>query len=92
VGRLLQHAALSFGIKQVYLVLVDKPTGMQPGRYTGWVAIRASGSFNVHGRQSVGWRNCRLLQRADSYDCALRPASLPDHGALLRSPFLSSRT
>jgi uncharacterized protein YpuA (DUF1002 family) len=49
VGRLLQHAALSFGIEPVYLVLVDKPTGRQPGRYTGWVAIRASGSFNVCG-------------------------------------------
>jgi 5-methylcytosine-specific restriction endonuclease McrA len=74
------------------LVLVDKPTGVQPGRYTGRVAIRASGSFKVHGRQNVGWRYCRLLQRADGYAYALRPASSPDHGALLRSPFLSSRT
>lgn len=45
--------------------------GKHPGTHTGRVAIRASGSFNITTNggtvQGIGWRNCRLLHRADGY-------------------------
>lgn len=45
--------------------------GKKVGTHTGWVAIRASGSFNIRTTsgvvQGIGHRCCRVLQRADGY-------------------------
>ena len=45
--------------------------GKKVGTYTGRVAVRASGSFNIqtaHGVvQGIGYRHCTVLQRADGY-------------------------
>jgi hypothetical protein len=47
------------------------------GSYTGRVAVRASGSFNVQtGRgvvQGISHKHCRLIQRADGYGYVLNP-------------------
>lgn len=47
------------------------PTGKKTGTYTGRVAVRATGSFNVtttHGIvQGVNHKHVRLIQRADGY-------------------------
>jgi 5-methylcytosine-specific restriction endonuclease McrA len=67
------------------LVRVDRPTGNHIGRYTGRVAIRATGSFNVGQRQGISWRSCRLLQRADGYSYTMRLACTTDQSALPRS-------
>ncbi len=48
------------------------PSGKKTGEYTGRVAVRASGSFNIQTPQGVvqgiHHRHCRLLQRGDGYD------------------------
>ena len=53
------------------LVRADVPTGKKAGSYTGRVAVRASGSFNVqcHGEvvQGIHHRHCKLIQRSDGY-------------------------
>jgi 5-methylcytosine-specific restriction endonuclease McrA len=45
--------------------------GVHVGTWTGRVAVRATGSFNIQTassvRQGIGWRFCRVLQRADGY-------------------------
>jgi 5-methylcytosine-specific restriction endonuclease McrA len=45
--------------------------GVHTGTWVGRVAVRASGSFNIQMassvRQGIGWRYCRVLQRADGY-------------------------
>lgn len=47
------------------------PKGKKAGSYTGRVAIRASGSFNIQTNkglvQGVSHRHCRLIQRNDGY-------------------------
>ena len=47
------------------------------GSYTGRVAVRASGSFNIQtGRgvvQGISHKHCRLIQRADGYGYVLKP-------------------
>jgi len=45
--------------------------GKKIGRYTGRVAVRASGSFNIQTAdgvvQGIGYRYCTVIQRADGY-------------------------
>ncbi len=45
--------------------------GKKTGQYTGRVAVRASGRFNIQTKtgvvQGIGWKNCRLIQRSDGY-------------------------
>ena len=45
--------------------------GKKIGVYFGKVAIRTSGSFNIQTKsgivQGIGWKYCRLLQKADGY-------------------------
>ncbi|MCW8959237.1 MAG: HNH endonuclease, partial [Gammaproteobacteria bacterium] len=47
------------------------PSGKKVGTYTGRVAVRASGSFNIQTAQGVvqgiSHRHCRLIQRNDGY-------------------------
>jgi 5-methylcytosine-specific restriction endonuclease McrA len=45
--------------------------GINAGIWIGRVAVRAAGSFNIQTaggvRQKIGWKNCRVVQRADGY-------------------------
>jgi hypothetical protein len=47
--------------------------GKKAGRYTGRVAVRASGSFNLTTRtgtvQGISFKHCRLIHRCDGYTC-----------------------
>jgi hypothetical protein len=47
------------------------PSGAKKGTWTGRVAVRATGSFNITTAsgtvQSISHRYCRLLQRADGW-------------------------
>lgn len=58
------------------LVHTEVPQGKKAGIYTGRVAVRASGSFNVQTPagvvQGIGYRYCRLFQRGDGYAYHLR--------------------
>jgi hypothetical protein len=51
--------------------------GKKIGTYTGRVAVRASGSFNINtGRgtvQGIGHQHCRLIARNDGYGYVLQP-------------------
>ncbi|MDQ5910414.1 MAG: hypothetical protein QG599_2510 [Pseudomonadota bacterium] len=53
------------------LIKADVTKGKKVGVYSGRVAVRASGSFNLqaaHGViQGIGHRYCQVLQRADGY-------------------------
>ncbi|WP_420812886.1 RNA-guided endonuclease IscB [Macromonas bipunctata] len=46
-------------------------TGKKVGTYTGRVAVRASGSFNIRTStelvQGISYKHCQLVQRADGY-------------------------
>lgn len=58
------------------LVRAIVPKGKKAGTYTGRVAVRSSGRFNIrtsHGIvQGIGHQYVRLLQRADGYGYAVR--------------------
>jgi 5-methylcytosine-specific restriction endonuclease McrA len=45
--------------------------GVHVGTWIGRVAVRATGSFNIQTasgvRQGIGWKVCRVIQRADGY-------------------------
>jgi 5-methylcytosine-specific restriction endonuclease McrA len=45
--------------------------GKKAGKYTGKVAVRRSGSFNIktetRAEEGISWKYCSLLQRADGY-------------------------
>lgn len=53
------------------LVRADVPSGKKAGGYTGRVAVRASGSFNIQCQgdvvQGIHHRHCKLMQRSDGY-------------------------
>ena len=54
------------------VAVADTPwVGKKAGVHTGRVAIRKTGSFNIQTSagvvQGIGYRHCRLLQRADGY-------------------------
>ncbi|MDQ5911242.1 MAG: hypothetical protein QG599_3339, partial [Pseudomonadota bacterium] len=61
--------------------------GKKIGTYTGRVAVRASGSFNIQTGHSViqgiGYRCCQVIQRADGYSYS--PLGTPEKEAELRS-------
>ena len=69
-GYLMREKSVK-GFKTGDLVRAIVPTGKKAGRHTGRVAIRKSGSFNIQTLagvvQGIGYRHCRLLQRADGY-------------------------
>lgn len=45
--------------------------GKKVGTYTGRVAIRATGSFNIktanRTREGISWKYCRKIQASDGY-------------------------
>jgi len=49
------------------LVRADVPSGRYAGTYFGRVVVRAKGSFCLGSIDSISWRYCRLLWRADGY-------------------------
>ena len=64
--------------------------GKRIGTYTGRVAVRATGSFNIQTAegvvQGISHRHCTLIQRADGYGYsqlgALAKASTAAHSPL----------
>jgi hypothetical protein len=55
------------------------PSGKKAGTYTGRVAVRRTGSFDIQTGsavvQGIGYRYCRLIQRGDGYGyCQLKMA------------------
>jgi hypothetical protein len=54
------------------IVKASVPSGTKKGCYTGRIAIRTSGYFNIHTEngyiQGIHARYCHLYQRADGYD------------------------
>ena len=69
-GYLMREKSVK-GFKTGDLVRAIVPTGKKAGVHTGRVAIRKTGSFNIQTAagvvQGIGYRHCRLLQRADGY-------------------------
>ncbi|QFQ98330.1 HNH endonuclease [Streptomyces phaeolivaceus] len=65
-----------FGFRTGDLVRAVVPVGKKAGTYTGRVAVRSSGRFNIrtsHGIvQGIGHQHVSLLQRADGYSYAVR--------------------
>nr|WP_298059999.1 RNA-guided endonuclease IscB [uncultured Halomonas sp.] len=61
------------------------PTGKKAGTYTGRVAIRKTGSFNIqteHGAvQGISHKYCTLIQRGDGYGYHLTPFTHLTRGA-----------
>ncbi|MDK2883323.1 MAG: hypothetical protein PWP58_1659 [Bacillota bacterium] len=62
-----------FGFQTGDLVAADVPGGKYAGRWTGRVAVRASGYFDVKdgsGKrvcQGIHWKHLRILQRSDGW-------------------------
>ena len=75
-GYLIQTKTVQ-GFRTGDLVRATVPTGKYAGTYTGRVAVRARGIFNLQTPtatlQTVSHRHCRLLQRADGYGYQHRP-------------------
>jgi 5-methylcytosine-specific restriction endonuclease McrA len=66
------------------LIRAEVATGKKVGVYTGRVAIRATGSFNIQVAglktiEGISYKDCRLLMRADGYTYSYLPkgAALP---------------
>ena len=61
------------------------PTGKKAGTYTGRVAVRNTGSFNIqaaHGAvQGISHKYCSVIQRADGYGYHLTPSIHQKEGA-----------
>ncbi len=66
-----------FGFATGDLVKATVPSGKKTGVYTGRVAVRASGFFNIQTGtdvvQGISHKHCRLVQRSDGYAYALMP-------------------
>lgn len=61
------------------------PTGKKQGTYTGRVAVRASGSFNIQITdglvQGISHKHCTLVQRGSGYGFCLTKIVLTDGGS-----------
>jgi 5-methylcytosine-specific restriction endonuclease McrA len=66
----LMHTKTVRGFRSGDLVRAVVPAGKRAGVWTGPVTVRASGSFRIGETDGIGWRRCRLLQRADGYGYA----------------------
>lgn len=69
------------GFRTGDLVRAVVPSGTKAGTWTGRVAVRASGSFNVQTPagtiQGISHGHCRLLMRGDGYSYTIEVALLP---------------
>jgi hypothetical protein len=72
------------------IVRADVPKGKKVGTYTGRVAIRETGSFNIQTGsgvvQGISHRHCRIIHRVDGY------AYTQTDGSALRADRVSSPT
>jgi 5-methylcytosine-specific restriction endonuclease McrA len=69
-GYLMRQKSVQ-GFQTGDLVKAEVPTGKKAGVYTGRVAIRKTGSFNIQTLdqiiQGISWKYCRIIQRGDGY-------------------------
>ena len=69
-GYLMREKSVN-GFRTGDMVRATVPRGKKVGVYTGRVAVRASGSFNIQTAagvvQGIGHRHCTLLARGDGY-------------------------
>jgi len=60
-----------YGFQSGDMVKAVVPTGKKAGTYTGKVAVRATGNFNIKTKngtiQGISHRHCHMLQRTDGY-------------------------
>ncbi len=67
--------------------------GLKMGTYTGKVAVRSSGSFNITTHtgvvQGIKHSYCKLIHRSDGYSYSFMPAISPTKKDNLSSPSLS---
>lgn len=67
----LMRPKTAFGFQTGDIVKAVVPNGSKAGSWTGRVAIRATGSFNIQTPgaviQGIHHRHCRVLQRGDGY-------------------------
>jgi len=79
-GYLMRGKAVR-GFRTGDLVRAVVPSGAKAGTWTGRVAVRANGSFNVQTPagtiQGISHRHCRFLMRGDGYSYTPRTALLP---------------
>lgn len=58
-----------YGFQTGDMVKATVPSGKKAGSYVGRVAIRARGGFGIGGQvDSISWKYCRQLHRADGYE------------------------
>jgi 5-methylcytosine-specific restriction endonuclease McrA len=66
-----------YGFKTGDLVRAVVPGGKKAGTYSGRVAVRATGSFNIRNPlgvvQGISHRHCKLIQHADGYGYSVQP-------------------
>ena len=69
-GYLMRQKSVQ-GFQTGDLVKAEVPDGKKAGIYTGRVAIRKTGSFNIQLPnqilQGVSWKHCKIIQRGDGY-------------------------
>jgi len=59
-----------FGFQTGDIVRAVVPVGKKVGTYTGKVAVRATGSFNIQGKElvsGISHKHCVLIHRKDGY-------------------------
>ncbi|MBV8226128.1 MAG: HNH endonuclease [Verrucomicrobia bacterium] len=70
----LPRAKSVHGFRTGDLVKATVPSGKKAGTYTGRVAVRSSGSFNIQTKtetiQGISHRHCRRLLPGDGYTCS----------------------
>lgn len=71
----LMRSKTAFGFQTGDMVKALVPAGKKAGTWTGRVAIRATGSFNIQTPdgvvQGISHRHCRILQRGDGYSYSI---------------------
>ena len=60
-----------YGFQTGDIIRAIVPSGKKTGIYTGRVAVRTSGSFNIQTKhklvQGIGYRYCIILHKSDGY-------------------------
>ena len=60
-------ARFVYGFRTGDFVRADVPKGRHAGIHTGYVAVRATGSFRIGNADGISWQHCHLLQHGDGY-------------------------
>lgn len=68
-----------FGFQTGDMVRAEVPKGKKAGTYTGKVAVRSSGYFNIQTKeetvQGISHKYCRAIQKADGYSYGFKPVN-----------------